>query len=64
MAALCGTCTVWIFATAVLGSIAGGGHSISELITSIAGLLAIGGVPTAIGIALMRVGWRISQRAG
>ena len=60
---VCGTYTVWVFVVVVGGAVAGGGHSISELVTASASVLAIGGVPSAIGVAITIMGWRIARRA-
>lgn len=63
IATLCGACTLLFAGAFLIG--AGGSHGaqIGMVLWTLAIPLIIGGIPTAIGVALAVVGWRLLRPA-
>jgi hypothetical protein len=63
IATLCGACTLLVAGSFLFGALGPTGRmQLSMILTTLMVPAIIGGVPTAIGVALAVVGWRMLRR--
>jgi len=62
IAALCGTCTLVVMAFGVFG-LFDGSTSVGDLLSGVAVLALIGGLPTVLGVFIFRWGWGLYRPA-